>query len=446
MAPAPLSDLTTSTEASSPPPAGTGAADFRLGVTNAALRGGTLVGKLVLQLWMARALGAADMGVYALMAAAVAIGVFVVGLEYHYFTMRELATRAPARLAALLRDQLVVHGAAYVVFAFVLAALGLLGALPALPLHWFVLLLLLEHVSHEAYCSLNALSRPLAANVVLFMRTAAWAFPVIVLATVFPGQRRLDLVFLAWTVGAAASLFVAAGTFRGLGWRQAFREGPDWPEIRGGLRTAAPFIVITGSSMGQLFADRFIIQASHGTAAVGVYSFFAGLTTAITTLINAGVLTIRLPRLVRAHRAGPPGEFARELRAAWIWAAAGAFGLAALAGAAIHPVLRFVGRAEYSTAVGVFWLLLAAAVIRALADVPLCGLYAKGRDRALFVINILGMAVAVSANLLLVPRLGIAGAGLSAVGGALTMFLAAAAAIRAGERRVSNIDPAVGRR
>jgi O-antigen/teichoic acid export membrane protein len=366
------------------------------------------------------------MGLYGLMVAALAIGVFVVGLEYHYFTMRELSSRPPPRLAGVLRDQLVVHLLAYAAAAAVLVMVQRLGLFPGLPLRWFVPLLLTEHLSQEAYVALNALSRPVAANLVLFLRTAGWAFLLVPAAAAHPTLRRLDAVFLAWLAGGAASLAIAAWRLRGLGWGRALHEGPDWTEIRQGLRTAAPFIAITGSSMALLFVDRFIIAAYHGLAAVGVYTFFAGITTAIITLVNAGVSMIRLPRLVRAWRHGSPVEFGREVRRAWGVAVAGALLLAAVAAMAVSPMLRFVGRRAYSEATGVFWLLLAAALIRCAADVPLYALYARGSDRALLLINVAAMITALGANLVLVPTHGAAGAAFSAVMGALVLLVASA--------------------
>jgi O-antigen/teichoic acid export membrane protein len=396
-----------------------------LAALNAGLRALTLLGKFALQLWIARVMSAEAMGLYGLMVAALAIAVFAVGLEYHYFTMRELAGRARERVAGVLRDQLVVHLLTYAAAAAALAALHRLGLLKGLPLRWFVPLLLVEHLSQEAYCALNALSRPVAANLVLFTRAAGWAFVLVPLGAAHPALRRLDEVFLAWMLGGLASLAIAAWSLRALGWRRALREGADWTEIRQGLRTAGPFIVITGSSMAMLFVDRFIIDAYHGLAVVGVYTFFAGITTSIITLVNAGVSMIRMPRLVRAWRHGSSGDFPGEVRRAWGLGLAGALSLAAVAAMVISPMLRFVARPAYSEAVGVFWLLLVAAVIRSAAEVPLYALYARGSDRALLLINLAGMATAVGANLALVKAHGAAGAAVSAGAGALVLLLGA---------------------
>src|SRR5207247_1979426 len=156
-------------------------------------------------------------------------------------------------------------------------------------------------------------SRPLAANLVVFVRMGVWVYPIVALAVWFPGTRAIQNVFLAWLVGGVASIAVAAWWLRGLGWRVALAESVDWAGMRSGLRTAAPFVVTTGASMGLLFLDRFIIEAFKGLGPVGIYTFFAGIATALHTLVNTGVSLIRMPRLVKAHQDGDEPRFRREL-------------------------------------------------------------------------------------------------------------------------------------
>ena len=133
--------------------------------------------------------------------------------------------------------------------------------------------------AQEAGNVLIGLSRPFAANVVLFLRSGAWSYPVIALAIASPESRSITNVLLAWIVGTVASIVVAAWFLRGLDWRAASRESIDWAGIRSGLKTAAPFMLTGGASLGLLFFDRFVVEAYHGLDSVGVFTFFAAIAT-----------------------------------------------------------------------------------------------------------------------------------------------------------------------
>jgi O-antigen/teichoic acid export membrane protein len=396
------------------------------GVASAAIRGGTLASKFVLVLALARFYSPEDLGLYGLMVSAVAIATFVIGLEYHYFTTRALIGRPPAQQAALMRDQAVLHALELSVVVPLLAILVSTGVwlpVPRTLFMWFAALLVVELASQEAYSALIALSRPLVANLVLFVRSGIWTVPVVALAVI--GTRAIDFVFLAWFCGSVGSLAIAGWRLRGLGWRAAFGRPVDWAAVRFGVKTAAPFVVTTGASMGLLFLDRFIIAANLGLGPVGVYVFFAGIATALHTLVNTGVSLIRVPRLVRAYQDANEPRFLRELHAMARLTITSAIVVAAAAALAIVPLLGLVGRSVYVENLGTFFLLLVAAFIRCLADVPLYGLYAKHRDVSLLALNVTAFVVAAGANIMLVPQFGLVGAAVAAVAGALTLVVAA---------------------
>jgi O-antigen/teichoic acid export membrane protein len=395
-------------------------------VTNAGLRALTLGSKFVLVIVLARYFAPEDVGTYGLMFSAVAIAVFALGLEYHYFTMRALIARPEGRQAGLVRDQAVLYALVAVVALPLLGVLfwsGMWSPLPESVLPWFFVLVVVELAAQEAGIALIALSRPLAANLVLFVRSGVWVYPVIALTIL--GVRDISLIFLAWFVGALTSLAVAAWCLRGIGWRVALADPVDWSGMRAGLRIAAPFVVTTGASMGLLFVDRFIIEAYQGLGPVGIYTFFAGIATSLHTLVNTSVSLIRMPRLVKTHQDADQARFRHELGIMARITAASAVSLALVISIGIIPILRVVGKAVYEANLLVFFVLLAAAMIRALADVPLYSLYAKHRDVLLLVVNVLAFAVVITANLVLVPTVGLIGSAIAAVTGASVLFLLA---------------------
>jgi O-antigen/teichoic acid export membrane protein len=306
------------------------------------------------------------------------------------------------------------------VFAF-----GVLSAELAL---WFFPLLICEHLSQEASVSLIALGRPVQSNVVLFVRSAAWVYPVLALAVLDWGKRDIRMILLPWLIGTLLSLVVAAFILRDLPWRQSFDQKIEWDRIRAGLRVAAPFIVTTGSSLGLLFFDRFVVEMYQGLSAVGIYTFFGSITSALHTLVNSGVSATRVPQLVRAYSEGSPDEFRAQLKIMARLTGASTVLLGAFLVLAIFPLLHIVGKPQYMAEVSVFLMLVVAAATRCLADIPTYALYAKSCDKMILLANVAGFGVSLLLNFALVPVLSIKGAGIAAIAGAMTLFTIASVA------------------
>ena len=399
--------------------------------------------KFLLVIVLARYFSPEDLGVYGLMVSLVVIGLFVLGLEYKYFTVRALIGRTRGTEAAIVRDQaalyLVVAAIVLPLFAF-LTSFGGWTPIPSDALIWFFVLVVVELAAQEGGNALIGLSRPLAANLVLFVRSGVWVYLVIVLAVAIPDARVVATVFLAWFIGAVASVALAAWYLRGIGWRAAISRPVDWVAIRSGLRISAPFLVTSGAALGLLYVDRFIIEAYHGLEPVGIFTFFVGITTSLHTLVNTGVSLIRMPRLVRAHHDGDTSRFGRELGDMARATTVSAVGVAVLIGAGIVPILWIVGRAVYLENLGVFFLLLLAASIRCLADPALYALYARHQDLRLLAASAVAFGVSVIANFAFVPPLGISGAAIAAAAGAFALLGVAVVFVMRGGAGKGNAD------
>jgi O-antigen/teichoic acid export membrane protein len=390
-------------------------------------QGWALASKFLLLLLLARLFAPMDLAVYGLLVSALAMSVYLLGLEYHYFTRRELVV-AGSRRAAVIRDQFVVHAITLGVMLPVLAILFTTGLLSVLPAHmygWFFALTVTELFAQEAGQTLVALSRPFQANLVQLVRSGVWVYPVAGLAIANASNRHLaTLVLPAWLVSGAASLLLAAWFLRDLDWRAAKRTPVDWGGMRTGLRTAAPFIVTTGSSMGVLFLDRFIIEAYQPLDELAVYTFFSGVTTALNTLVASGVAVIRLPRLIAAGADPRPSKFRSEFRSMLLIVTVGALSLAPVLAIGIYPVMNFVNKTIFRDRLVVFFVLLGATVIRAVADAPVFGLYALRRDRAFLTLYLSSFGLSLALNLILVPWISIEGAAItSAVVSAVILVL-----------------------
>src|SRR5690606_7185874 len=71
-----------------------------------------------------------------------------------------------------------------------------------------LLLLVLEHLSQELGRFLVAIAAPLAASMVLFLRSGMWPVIAVVWMWLVPDRRDLDTLFLCWVAGNLVGIFV----------------------------------------------------------------------------------------------------------------------------------------------------------------------------------------------------------------------------------------------
>lgn len=152
------------------------------------------------------------------------------------------------------------------------------------------------------------------------------------------------------------------------------------------------------------------MQHYSGAEAVGVYTFYSNAYNAVQAFVDMGVLFILRPRIIAAYQKGRIDEY-RSLMRRLSWAVSGLVLVLCLAAAlAIYPLLMLVESPIYGEHLGVYWIVLAMAVVTTLGEIPHTALYVRRQDRAIVGATFLGLAAAFVLNLALVPGMGLMGA------------------------------------
>jgi len=402
---------------------------LKTGLLNSLLRSLTLGSKFLLLLFLARVVTPAELGVYGLVVVTITVTLYLLGLDFHTYNTREILGAAPPDRPCFVRDQMAFHGLVYAAVLPLTLAVFISGTLPWRCAGWFYLLLVLEHLSQEAYRLLVTFSRSSLANLVLFLRAGVWVYAVVGVGLAAPGAVTLGRVFCAWAVGAAASIALAAATLRRLPWREALEKPVDWNWIRRGVGVSLRLFAATVCLLGVQYADRYFLQHFHGPAAVGVYTFFAQIANTVQIFVYTAVVIVVLPRLVGAWQRGDLALYRCHMRRL----ALGVLGVIALvsvaAAACFGPALAMVGREVYREQLPAGWVLLAAMALMGAAYIPHLALYARGRDSAIVAASAAACVAGLVLHALLVPAYGPIGAALGTLaaagvlGGAKLVFL-----------------------
>lgn len=377
-------------------------------ILNIFLRGGTLAAKFGLLAVLAILLPPADVGYYGLLTASIGWTMYLVGWEFYTFSMREIIGRGSSGMREIVRDQSVLYGLTYIlvtpVFLLALAA----GILPIQYGGWFALLLVLEHLGLEVGRILIALSRPLMAGVMLFLRGGAWCIVVAIVLAVSPALRQLDFVFACWTAGSTAGLIVGVASLWRMSGGQAF-NAINWRWIVNGLGIALPLMLGSLAVRGIFTFDRFWVEAIGGASVLGAYVLFVGVATAVLSFVDAGIVDFAYPRVVRAARSGAGADFSREMRRLeWsVGAAVLILSLGCWLGFTLF--IGFLPNPIYAEHIYLLPPIVLAIALYGISTVPHVALYAHGRDSVIVASQLVGLGVFVLTAVATQSNMGVGG-------------------------------------
>lgn len=379
------------------------------GLVSIGLRALVLLGKFAFIVILAKATDPATLGIYALLLTVNSLAVYIIGLEIHTFTGREIAADRPGRQGAVhIQSHLVTVAG---VFLLALPVIG--GVAYALDLSGkfyfalFASIVLAEALSQEFGRYLLMLSRPVASNVLQFIRGAAWMPIPTVLLLLGKSSDPINLVLWNWFAGALAACLFGF-------WRIREYLTPlhhyrlSW--LIKAFSSARYYFAVALLTQVQFYSDRFVVQFFLGESAVGILSFYQSFANTMVTFVQTGVVAVMLPRLILAADQGDVAT-ERRIRRSMLGLSLALAGTIAVGLAIGMPfLLSEMGKGAYRSGLPIFHVLLTANIAIVAGVVVHLSLYARRRDAQLMKVSLVVAPLGLLANLLVVPLFGIAGA------------------------------------
>ena len=259
-----------------------------LSLCNVLLRLGSLGFKLLLTIFIARYLSLGEMGTYGLITSVLAIAIQLLGMRLDYRVVREIVDANPLTIATLIRDEIVFYCLNYGVL--ILAGIGAVFLFPGMMDYKIILVTVVLSVL-ESLCTVTStnfiyLKRPILANLLFFVRSAAWVIPLVGLGFFFPVFHSLGAVFILWFIGILFSLLITAYMLRHLPWKQAIQTKVNWTRIFDDVKLCLPIWLGAVGAVGAANIDRFIVEYSMTREMVGVLGFFSSFAAAVSALVS----------------------------------------------------------------------------------------------------------------------------------------------------------------
>ena len=349
-------------------------------LANVALRGMTLGSRFVLIFVLAKLLSPAEVGLYGLLTVTISYVIMAVGFDFYSYATRELINTDRKIWSALLRDQGVFYGITYAVILPLSIFIFWFGFLPWSLALWFFPLLVLEHVAQEFNRILVAISEPLWASVVLFLRQGLWSIVVAVWMWLVPDQRSLGSVFAAWAIGGLLACVTAATRLRGLD-SKPLALSINWLWIKRGVLVAVSFAFATLSLRALYTVDRYWIEALGGLEVLAAYVLYVGIANVIMTFLDASVFTFIYPALIACVGKRDQAAFDKHmLRLTWQTLLI-TLSLSLIVLLLAKPLLVWLNKPVYSQHFSLLYWTVLATAFSGFSMIPHYGLYAHHRDK-----------------------------------------------------------------
>ena len=384
------------------------------------IKGITLLGKLLLMVSIAKYLSLDDMGIYALIVAAISYAKFLLGFEFSYFSQRELLRSEKHNWVIMIRDQFVVFLFVYAIVLPLLLIIFYLHLIQWQYIVWFYVLLVLEHLNQEIFRLLVVLSKPVLANIVQFLNGGFWAFIFTFLVFFWSGFRNLTTIWILWFAGGLLSLTIGAFGFKNLQWEIMKYSKTNWLWIKTGIKTALPFLGIAMALKAIEFADRFFIQYYNGESSVGIYFFFISIAGLPLTIIDASIGITLGPQVIASYQKGKFHDYTLNYRKLVIGSVVLLTIIGICLAMGIYFILELTHKSQFKEFVSVYWLLLCLSGVTMFSNFVQLSMYVRNLDIILFLSIVIILIFSLLLNFSLIPKYGLQGAALSKIG---AMFL-----------------------
>ncbi len=379
---------------------------------NMGLRAITLVSKFLLILFMGKYMSIVDIGTYGLFTVTCTLLLNLVGFNFYSYNTRELINSHKKNHAVMLRDQAVFHLIAY---AFTLPLIPLifnLGILDWSLLGWLYVILILEHMCQEIERVLITFSRPITANVVLFIRSASWVYAIIATYLYSNSSMSLGLIWQYWMIGATTAILFGIYQLKFIKWKNIIGTPINFRWILEGVKSASFLFSATMLYQAMLFIDRSVLQYFHSEHAVGIYTFFWSISNAIGTFVYAGVISILHPKIILTFNKNQR-QFIKLIKQMF-WQSTGLFVIVfTILWFLLDHVLLYTGKEELINNKYIFFLLSIGGLIALMSNAVHYIIYCKKLDKQIMLATAFALTVDILANLALVPTYSIVGTAIS---------------------------------
>ena len=380
---------------------------------NVALRIGGIGSKFLVFTLMSKYFETDIFGDYSLMTSIITISIFMLGLDFYNFSLRDiLTTKDLPEIRSKVATTFILY--CFIYALFVVLSYGLFGSIDyTRPFIWYLIgLCITEHLSQEIYRLLIGFRNVLLANILLFIRTVGWAIFILYFVLFDVLEVTIALIFKVWLLANSLTIMYVFGLAiaKNIQFKNAITIDFKW--IKKGMRVCYLFFLATISLKAIEYANRFIIDYYLGKEIAGVFTFYSSLTILITVYINTIVISYELPELITYAKTNKiKGLFIKFKKSMTIQLIIGSLLLLVI----IKPLLIWQNKPLFESYLPLIIFMVIGVGLMNYSLIYHFKLYVFHKDKAIFKIMMISGVLSIASAILLTATFGVYGCAISVV-------------------------------
>ena len=266
-------------------------------IYNLTIRGSATLIKLAFTLFLGSIFTESEFGLYSLIISSIYISLTLIGFDIYLDCNRKIIQKDKQKEQnSILNNQL----AAYIPFYFVFTIIIFFIPERIIPkdfIFLFFTISLIEHLNTEIFRLLLALRKTVIANLLFFIRNGLWPLVIFVLYY-FNMQLNISILLTYWLYACLLSLIIGFIYIRK---KYKFNfHLINRKTIIESYKYAFIFFIGTIAYKIVEFSDRYFIDYYLDKESVGVYSLYSQFGSVLNTIIFTIVISIGYPKLLKA--------------------------------------------------------------------------------------------------------------------------------------------------
>lgn len=262
-----------------------------------------MISRFILFVVLAKILSPDQLGIFGLINAGVAFFVLLVGVDFYTYSNRELLSISKSEYSRNIINQIYAYPIIYALIIPIITLIFYNNYLPWSYLSWFLILIIMEHISTEQNRILNTLQKQLSASLVMFLRSASWIIIALPFIYFNESYQNVEVLLFSWIIGLSTSILVGGIIIAKYisGWKL---YAPDLKWIQNGYKTGLLFLLGTLSFQAITTFDKYWLEILSNSKIVGVYVFYFTVIIGANAFIHAGLIVFSSPKIIKAYQSG----------------------------------------------------------------------------------------------------------------------------------------------
>lgn len=256
------------------------------------------MGKFLLTFLLTKKISLEFQGSFSLISTNIALLIMFLGLDVYVYTNR-LMVKDKSRAVFYLKNSLVFYALMYLLLIPVVYILVKINLISSNFFWLFVLTVILEHLGQEFFRAYIAFEKVLIANILLFLRTGAWAIPL-VLYLLFCKEIsiKIEHILICWATVSFLCVILGFALYPDI--KKIFNTSIDIAWIKKGISVGAFMFISTILLKIIEYSDRYIIDFFLDKKQLGIYFFYFQIANIINVIIYTLYISFAYPKILKS--------------------------------------------------------------------------------------------------------------------------------------------------